>query len=167
MFKKITVRLSVCIPVLLLAFLLIGYPFLVYFTSMKNPEYEPIEFETLIDLFELVEKAQAKKDPQRIIDILRSVNIDKLVASELKEPRQRFVAIAGIGLVAHGIKDIPTDKDIKYTVFPGTSDAVESGYDFWILYAERFTTEFNSRLQSEMVKKNIWTSRPAQVTDPS
>jgi len=91
----------------------------------------------------------------KVIHILKYADMDFLTASEVNKPMPTVLAIDGFFRVVHGISD---DNDLgkKYKViaFPETSDAIsDPGYDFWILWAERFTFGYNSNLEAALKRK--------------
>lgn len=157
MFKKITLNPIAYAILFLGTFIILAYSLTIYCNHHFSPLDGAAQYDTIDELFKDVQKRQRSREYQKVIDLLKRARIERLVSAELDKPMPKVVVIDGIVRAAHGIEDYK-DLEKKYELvsFPETTDVVtEPGYDFWILWAERFTRRYNSSLEAGLKKKKL------------
>ncbi len=123
-----------------------------HFSDLSRSDYISTSCKTLDDLFQAAVRMQSIKHPKVLIDVIDHADIETIVASELQREKPRIVMIADPEPLPYGLENRPTGAKVDYVLFPGTSDVHVPSYDFWILYAIRFATQYNSLLQSEITR---------------
>ncbi len=81
------------------------------------------------------------------IDLLRTTDIDGLMQHKLSTGDHRYLAVAGYTVMLPGLPE-QTKLDVRYWIFPGTSDFVR--HMGWEKATWKFAEKYNQRLYDRL-----------------